>query len=45
MIELAPSDVPEGKLWLVVDDGVGGGILDECNEETNELLIGEGLCL
>ena len=42
---LSPDDVPEGKLWVVVDDdGAGGSMLEECNEENNELLIESGLC-
>jgi|GEM_PF-3623328 len=31
---------PEGKLWVVVDDdGTGVGLLEECNENNNEILI------
>ena len=44
-ITLNKEDIPEGKLWVVVDDdGTGTGILEECNENNNELLIEEGLC-
>ena len=42
---LSPSDVPEGKLWLVVDDDEqGGSVLEEWNEENNEMLIETGSC-
>ena len=42
---LSPEDVREGTLWVVVDDdGAGGEILEECNEENNTLLIESGLC-
>ena len=39
------STIPEGKLWIVADDdGSGAGILDECVENNNELLLETGLC-
>ena len=45
VLDLDPADIPEGKLWIVVDDdGSGGGMLNECNEDNNEMLIDEGLC-
>jgi len=44
-VNLDPAEVPEGRIWVVVDDdGAGGSILDECREDNNEILISEGLC-
>ena len=44
-LTLETSTIPEGKLWIVVDDdGSGLGVLDECVETNNELLIETGLC-
>jgi hypothetical protein len=38
--ELAPSDVLEETLWLVVDDDDGVGVVpEECNEDNNQLLF------
>lgn len=45
VFSLDANSVPEGKLWVVVDDdGQGGGVLEECNESNNEMLIETGLC-
>jgi hypothetical protein len=45
VVVLDPADVPDSKLWIVVDDdGAGGSVLDECNEENNAYLIEDGLC-
>ena len=45
VVALDPADLPEKKLWIVVDDdGSGGSVLDECDEENNAFLLEEGLC-
>jgi len=45
VFELDPRSIAEGKLWVVADDdGAGGSMLDECNEDNNEMLIETGLC-
>lgn len=45
LFELDPANVPAGELRFVVDDnGTGTGILTECHEDNNVLVINEGLC-
>ena len=45
VFDLDPHSIAEGKLWVVVDDdGAGGSMLDECNEDNNAMLIETGLC-
>lgn len=45
LFELDPATVPAGELRFVVDDnGTGTGILTECHEDNNVLVINEGLC-
>ncbi|MFT5680760.1 MAG: hypothetical protein ACI8RZ_001666 [Myxococcota bacterium] len=41
---LFEDDVPEGALRFVVDDNNGVGVVGECDENNNELIITEGLC-
>lgn len=44
-VEIDPGDIPEGKIWIVVDDdGNGSSVLNECEEGNNELLLSQGLC-
>ncbi len=45
VLELPAAAFPEGRLVLVADDdGTGAGLLTECSEDNNELIIVEGLC-
>jgi hypothetical protein len=45
VFDLDPADLPEGAITVVVDDdGTGLGVLEECDETDNTLLIEEGLC-
>jgi hypothetical protein len=44
-IELSAAAFPEGRLVLVADDdGTGAGLITECSEDNNELMVEEGLC-
>ncbi len=45
VVTLDATAFPEGRLLLVADDdGGGAGLVTECSEDNNELLIEEGLC-
>jgi hypothetical protein len=45
LFELEMADLPTGTLVLVADDdGTGAGVIDECDETNNELVL-EELCL
>jgi hypothetical protein len=44
VLQLAMTDLPTGTLILVADDdGTGMGVIEECDEDNNELVL-EGLC-
>jgi hypothetical protein len=45
VFDLDPADLPEGAITVVVDDdGTGLGVIEECDETDNTLLLEDGLC-
>jgi hypothetical protein len=44
VVDVAPSDMPDGQLRVVVDDDNGVELIDECHEDNNAAVIDEGVC-
>ncbi len=44
VVNIAPTDMPDGQLRIVVDDDKGVELIDECHEDNNEVIIDEGVC-
>lgn len=44
VVDVAPSDMPDGQLRVIVDDDNGVELIDECHEDNNAVVIDEGVC-